>query len=94
MLGPRQPQRTLTEALRDAKMAAIKTSRESFLTRYLQGAACIEEIDDAIEAWHEGGSKLELHEFLGLMKSEYAIYVENQWKFVRYLFHLRNTSGV
>lgn len=40
------------------------------------GEASPEEIDDAVAAWHEGGSGLELHEFLGMTWEEYALWVE------------------
>lgn len=33
-------------------------------------------IDDAVDAWHEGGSNVELHEFLGFTWEEYGRWVE------------------
>lgn len=35
-----------------------------------------ENIDDLIEKWHDGDSKLPLHEYLGLTFEEYAYFVE------------------
>jgi hypothetical protein len=35
------------------------------------------EIDDAIDAWHAGGSNMELHEFLGMTWEEYRQFVRD-----------------
>ena len=35
-----------------------------------------------------------LYEFLGLTHAEYIIFVENEWKFVRYLDHLKNDNSI
>ena len=67
-----------------------------FMTRYLHGSAGIEEIHDDIDRWHDMSndhtftSPPDLHDYLGLMPSEYQMFVENEWKFVRYLDHLKN----
>jgi len=34
------------------------------------------EVDDAIDAWHDGDTNVELHEWLGLTRSEYRRFVE------------------
>lgn len=34
-----------------------------------------EEFESKVEEWHEGDSKLELHEYLGMTWEEYAAYV-------------------
>ena len=65
-----------------------------FMTRYLYGSAGIEEINNDIDRWHAGESSVELHEFLGLTHSEYVIFVEHEWKFVRYLDHLKHEASV
>jgi hypothetical protein len=66
-----------------------------FLTRYLYGSAGIEEIHNDIDRWHSEPipNAPELHEFLGLTPAEYAILVENEWKFVRYLDHLKREAS-
>ena len=75
------------------------------MVRYLHGNAGIEEIHNDIERWHEPPTPLTgpddfyfpplpLHEFLGLTEAEYQIFVENEWKFVRYLDHLKNDRSI
>jgi hypothetical protein len=53
-------------------------SRETanFVDLCLSGEALSEEIDDYVEAWHEGGSGLPLHAFLGMTREEYGSWVE------------------
>ena len=83
----------------------IMANLSPFLTRYLYENAGIEEIHDDIERWSTDPNpqrqpmdfyfpSTELHEFLGLTKAEYQIFVENEWKFVRYLDHLKNDAQV
>jgi len=50
----------------------------NFVQDYLAGNASLEDIDDYISAWHDGDSKKELHEFLGLSFDEFALFVQNQ----------------
>jgi hypothetical protein len=66
----------------------------NFLIRYLNGDARIEEIHSDIDRWNTEpiSDAPELHEFLGLTPSEYQIFVENEWKFVRYLDHLKHDT--
>jgi hypothetical protein len=42
-----------------------------------RGDASPDQIDDFIELWHEGGSGLSLHEFLGMSWDEYSAWVLN-----------------
>ncbi|WP_442111553.1 hypothetical protein [Pseudomonas sp. NUPR-001] len=48
----------------------------SFIQACLQGEVLEEEIDQFVEAWHEGrqGAELELHEFLGMEWNEYQLW--------------------
>lgn len=39
-----------------------------------QGLVDYDDIDDFIDVWHEGGTRKELHEFLGLSIDEYKAY--------------------
>jgi hypothetical protein len=66
-----------------------------FMIRYLYGNAGIEEIHNDIDRWHNEPitDAPELHDFLGLWPAEYAMFVEHEWKFVRYLDHLKNDQG-
>jgi len=47
----------------------------SFIEKCLRGEVLLEEIDDFVDAWHEGESRLPLHKFLGMTKSEYSLWV-------------------
>ena len=42
----------------------------------LKGEACADEIDDFVDRWHESAADVPLHEFLGLSRDEYALWVE------------------
>lgn len=42
-----------------------------------RGKAIPDQIDDFIDLWHEGGSELSLHEFLGMTWEEYSAWVVN-----------------
>jgi hypothetical protein len=50
----------------------------TFIDRALRGEVFDpdEEIDDAIDAWHESDTSLSLSEWLGLSQDEYALFVE------------------
>ena len=54
-------------------------SREAgnFVGLCLSGEALADEIDDYVEAWHEGGSGLPLYTFLGMTREEYSSWVED-----------------
>ena len=47
----------------------------SFIDACVAGLAGIDDVDDYIDYWHDGGhrSGLELHEFLGMNDSEYGL---------------------
>lgn len=47
----------------------------SFIEKCVLGEALLEEIDDFVGAWHSNDSALPLHEFLGMTKSEYSLWV-------------------
>jgi hypothetical protein len=50
----------------------------TFLQQCLAGDVDPGEIDDFVDAWHEGaGTNLSLHEFLGLDECEHALWLEN-----------------
>ncbi len=49
----------------------------TFMEKCLAGEVDLDEIGDFVGAWHEGASPgLELREFLGMTKDEYALWVE------------------
>jgi hypothetical protein len=47
------------------------------MERFLVGEAGPEEIDDYVDIWHSSPDGLELHEFLGMSKEEYALWLRN-----------------
>lgn len=49
-----------------------------FIAACVKGHAHLGKIDDYIDAWHDGtaGGEQELHEFLGMSRQEYALWVE------------------
>ena len=50
-------------------------SHTTFMAACLQGEALLDEIDDYVERWHEGGAG-ELHDYLGLTDEEFGLWVE------------------
>lgn len=51
--------------------------KSNFIQSCLEGDAFLSEIDDFIDSWHEGDSNLSLHEFLGMTRDEYEIWLKN-----------------
>lgn len=47
----------------------------NFVTNCLSGAALLDDIDDFVDAWHETNGKVPLYEYLGMSKTEYALWV-------------------
>jgi hypothetical protein len=55
----------------------MSEERNSFIELCLQGRVLLDEIDDFVDAWHETDGKKPLHEFLGMKKSEYALWIRD-----------------
>jgi hypothetical protein len=49
----------------------------NFITNCINGDALLSEIDDYISLWHHSDSILPLHDFLGMTRKEYALYLED-----------------
>jgi hypothetical protein len=47
----------------------------NFVELCLKGERLPEEVDDYVDAWHDGASELPLHKFLGMTPSEYNLWV-------------------
>ena len=47
----------------------------NFVTNCLSGEALLDDIDDYVDAWHETKGDVPLHQFLGMSKTEYALWV-------------------
>ena len=50
---------------------------QTFIELALNGDVLPDEIDDFVDAWHEGDASNDLHEFLGLTLQEYSLWVSN-----------------
>ncbi len=50
----------------------------NFIIDCINGDALLSEVDDYIDSWHDSDSNMPLHEFLGMTKAEYALYVEDE----------------
>jgi len=50
----------------------------NFISDCIAGDALMIEVDDYIAKWHEDGAGAELHEYLGMSKKEYALFVEDE----------------
>ncbi len=50
--------------------------RAKFVDRCLRGEVLVDDIDDYVDLWHEGGEDVSLHDFLGFTPEEYALWVE------------------
>jgi DNA-binding transcriptional ArsR family regulator len=49
--------------------------QQAFASLYAEGRVTADEIDDFVDMWHEGGTGMPLHDFLGLSREEYARWV-------------------
>ncbi|TDR80109.1 hypothetical protein [Paludibacterium purpuratum] len=47
----------------------------NFIELCLQGDRLPEEIDDYVDAWHDGETAAPLHKFLGMTRSEYNLWI-------------------
>ncbi len=50
----------------------------NFIEDCISGDALLSEIDDYIDKWHDGNSKLPLHDFLGMTLKEYTAFVADE----------------
>jgi len=46
----------------------------NFIRKCLEGNVLLDDIDDYVNAWHESDSKLPLHRFLAMTRSEYSLW--------------------
>ena len=49
----------------------------TFIDLALNGQAVADEIEDFIELWHDGTGPEPLHEFLGMTREEYSLWLNN-----------------
>jgi hypothetical protein len=70
------------------------TPRRTFFDLFSRGEVSADQIDDYIEAWHEGaGKEASLHEYLGLTWPEYQQWAEDAGSLHQILAHRREASG-
>jgi len=50
----------------------------NFISDCLNGDAFLTDVDDYIDSWHESDTNLPIHEFLGMTKSEYTLFVRDE----------------
>jgi DNA-binding transcriptional ArsR family regulator len=58
------------------KLTETPPKQGTFAALYFEGRASADEIDDFVDDWHEGGTGMSLHDFLGLSREDYAQWVE------------------
>ncbi|MDR3044026.1 MAG: hypothetical protein LBU75_07150 [Desulfovibrio sp.] len=55
----------------------MSVEQQTFVERCLAGQVLANEIDDAVDAWHDGDDPRTLREFLGFTDEEYACWVKD-----------------
>lgn len=50
----------------------------TFVQDCLEGKTIVDKIDDYIDMWHDGGSTIPLHTFLGLRKEDYISWINEE----------------
>jgi len=50
----------------------------NFITDCINGDALMSESDDYIEKWHNSDAGVDLHDYLGMTKKEYALFIEDE----------------
>ncbi len=58
------------------KLTETPPKQGTFAALYFEGRASADELDDFVDDWHEGGTGMPLHDFLGLSREDYARWVE------------------
>ena len=53
------------------------SSRRNFIAMALAGEVMTEEIDDYVDDWHNNPGDLAFHEFLGMDRAEYALWLKS-----------------
>ena len=73
--------------------AASPVTDDTFVGRCLRGEVQVEAVDDAVDAWHDGGNSSTLREHLGLDEREYALWVLQPDLLHRLVERRRRTPG-
>jgi hypothetical protein len=51
------------------------SEQRNFISLALAGKVTPDQIDDYVGKWHDSSSRLELHEYLGLTREEYGLWL-------------------
>ena len=51
---------------------------KNFINDCIKGYSLLDEIDDYIDEWHDSDTDLSLHDFLGMTKREYSLYIQDE----------------
>ena len=68
--------------------------RDDFVSRAIAGEAMIEEIDDYVDEWHANPAGLPLHEYLGMSRDEYALWLRSPDSLPAILADRKRTAAV
>jgi hypothetical protein len=49
----------------------------NFIQDCLAGRVLLDDIDDYVEKWHEGGTNMPIEEFLGMTPTDYRVWAKN-----------------
>lgn len=63
----------------------------SFVEKCLKGEALIDEIDDYVAVWHQGGTGLPLSQYLGFTQVEYKLWAEKP-NSLQYILNARRSG--
>ena len=75
-------------------MSSVSTAKP-FLQLYREGQVGADDIDDFIDAWHDGGGaeqSMPLHEFLGMSQADYILWVQDP-DILPHLLHISQPGG-
>ncbi|MBD1362215.1 hypothetical protein IDJ77_00205 [Mucilaginibacter sp. ZT4R22] len=50
----------------------------NFIIDCINGDALTSDVNDYIDTWHDGDFNITLHEYLGMKKNEYALFVQDE----------------
>jgi hypothetical protein len=55
----------------------VSDAQKSFIDLCLEGKALPDQVDDFVDAWHKAARDEPLHEYLGMKKSEYSLWLRD-----------------
>ncbi|MEA4822251.1 MAG: hypothetical protein VB122_08525 [Erysipelotrichales bacterium] len=64
------------------------SEKKTFIDLCLDGQADLSDINDFVDAWHEGDDDRELNEYLGMSDDEYEMWIKNPTS-IRHILYCR-----